>query len=310
MDHKDALEKLCRVCGRMVVTKSVKVKHLCKDYADKLTVVFGVSTQSDDENIHPRYFCHACKIVLMKASSTVVSYQHRTVVFMGWCSHVEGSCTVCQHFLSFKQGGRPRKVKRTPGRPPSVSPRYCIDHIHSVAPPPLPEPITVCNHHQQLSLSELVCPICCDIIRSPVELVTCESVVCAECICLWLQHKNELVCPCCYSNHLQNYTTTIRRATSLTLHFLGTLCVICDCCNEHVRLKSYSDHINNNCIPHTLEVSPDTSIVDILRQPMTSPLTPVEQKLQTSLARRSLSTINTEDSILQMKTGGRVSSKC
>ena len=53
------------------------------------------------------------------------------------------------------------------------------------------------------------------------------------CICLWLQHKNELVFPYYISNHLQNYTTTIRRATSLTLHFLSTICVVCDHCNEH-----------------------------------------------------------------------------
>ena len=94
MDHRDVLENLCKVCGRHVVTKSVKVKHLCTDYVDKLKAVFKILTSSDDANTHPQFSCHSCKIVLFKASSAVKPYQHRTVVFDEWCSHVEGCCSV------------------------------------------------------------------------------------------------------------------------------------------------------------------------------------------------------------------------
>ena len=72
---------LCRVCGRRVVTKSVKVKHLCTDYADKLQSVFGVSTSSDDKAAHPQHFCHACKIVMFKTSNSSKPYEPRTVLF-------------------------------------------------------------------------------------------------------------------------------------------------------------------------------------------------------------------------------------
>ena len=307
MDHRDALEKLCRVCGRHVVTKSVKVKHLCADCVDKLETVFRISTSSDDANTHPWFFCHSCKIVLLKASSTAKSYQHRTIVFGEWCSHNEGSCSVCQHYQMLQQGGRPKKVKRMPGRPPSISPRYCIDHIRDVAPPPLvplTEAITVCEHHQHLSLPELMCPICSDILRCPVELVTCGSVVCAECICSWLHHKGELECPCCYNDHLREYTA-IRQATALLLRLLGSLCVICSRCQSHVHLDVYNDHISSNCTTHYNQVSPETIVEDVINQPLTAPLTPIEQKLQTSLARRSISG-SPEESILQIKTGGRV----
>ena len=67
----------------------------------------------------------------------------------------------------------------------------------------------------------------------------------------------------------------------------------------------YNDHARSNCTTHSHQVSSSTSVVDVLSQPLTSPLTAVEQKLQTSLARRSLS--NSPDEVLQMKTGGRVS---
>ena len=87
--HKQYYTDNHRVCGRMVVTKSVKIKHLCKNYADKLGVLFCVSLdQMMTMSTRGIYFCHACKKILMKTSSTVVSYQHRTVVFMGWCSQV------------------------------------------------------------------------------------------------------------------------------------------------------------------------------------------------------------------------------
>ena len=286
------------------------MKHLCADYEHKLNEVFKISTLTDDPDTHPRFFCHSCKIVLLKASNAEKLYQHRTTVFEGWCKHVDGSCTVCQHYQSFQQRGRPKKVKHTAGRPPIISPRYCIDHVHAVAPPPLApltEVINVCVQHPHVALPELTCLICCEVLRCPVELVTCRSVVCAKCLCSWLQHSDKLACPCCYNHHLNEYSTGIRSASSLTLHLLGELCVICERCQGHVQLESYNDHVRSNCTTHSRQVSSATSVVDVLRQPLTSPLTPVEQKLQTSLARRSLS--DSPDEVLQMKTGGRVRHK-
>ena len=94
MDHSAALGRLCRVCGRLVVTKAVKVKHLCSDFKEQLMEVFQISIKSDSPDIHPQFFCHSCKIVLLKASSAVKQYQHMTVVFEGWCTHAEDSCQV------------------------------------------------------------------------------------------------------------------------------------------------------------------------------------------------------------------------
>ena len=74
MNHRETLERLCRVCGRQVVTEATKVKHLCADYVDKLVKVFQISTLSDDPDVHPRFFCHSCQLVLLKASSAVRQY--------------------------------------------------------------------------------------------------------------------------------------------------------------------------------------------------------------------------------------------
>ncbi len=288
---------MCRVCGRLLFTKSVKTKYLCKEFLEQLHTVFGISAESDDTTIHPIHFCHACKVVIHKFSS---SYQHRTAVFEDWCSHLDDSCAVCQHFNLILRGGRPKKAKRTPGRPPTISTRYCIERIREVAPPPLippHQPISVCEVHVHLPLSELNCPICCDLLNQPVELVTCRSTVCAECLCTWVQY-NQFVCPCCYDNHLKDFST-IKQAAPLVVTSTGSLCVVCGKCKNHMQLSTYKDH---HCRPLTPVVSPNTSVEDILHQPLSAPLTPIEQKLQTRLARRSL----TEESVLQLKTGGKV----
>ena len=180
MDHSVVLEKLCRVCGRSVVSKSVKTKYQCKIYLDGLKMVFGVDARQDNPLIHPQHFCHACKTVLHKA--TTRPFQHLTTPFEGWCHHVEGGCTVCTHYQAIYRGGRPKTKKRTPGRPPNISHQHCINHVRTIAPPPLQltsnEGMEVCSIHQLVPLAQLECSLCHSISCCPVELVTCGNVVC------------------------------------------------------------------------------------------------------------------------------------
>lgn len=94
MAHAEALEKLCRVCGKSLVTKTIKTKHLCSAHRESLRSVFAVDITHDDSTVHPRYFCNACKIVLHK--TLTIEYKNRTVVFAGWCEHLDDeSCTLC-----------------------------------------------------------------------------------------------------------------------------------------------------------------------------------------------------------------------
>ena len=242
MDHSGILERLCRVCGRLLVTKSVKSKYLCKDFCDQLHTVFEIEAKSDHPCIHPTHFCHACKVVVQKY--TKHSYQHRTSIFKEWCTHQEGSCCVCQHYSTFHTGGRPKKVKRTPGRPSMISIKCCIDRVREIAPPPLKQledQSHICRAHLHLPLAELSCPICKDVLNQPIQLVTCRSIVCAECMCDWLQHQDQLTCPCCYTDHLKDFNT-LQQAPSLVVSSIGSLCVVCGQCHNHMKLTTYGDH--------------------------------------------------------------------
>ena len=186
------MQGLWEVC---IVTKAVKAKYPCPEHEESFQVVFGINTSQDRPDVHPKYFCHACKNVLYRAKTD--GYQHKTEIFMGWNEHNNDSCNVCQHHDTLRKGGRPRKGQRTPGHPPSKSPRYCIQHILKIAPSTFVlEHYTtprICDEHQVVELEELQCPICCDILRSPVELTDCRSVVCAECCCSWIDYCEDLL---------------------------------------------------------------------------------------------------------------------
>lgn len=116
MDHRDVLERLCRICGRIAITKTMKTKYNCGEFLLELARAFGVSTEADDPNVHPEHFCHACKLILAKSTKSN-SHKHHAHTFAGWCAHSEDNCEVCEHFAGLQRGGRPKKGKRTPGRP-------------------------------------------------------------------------------------------------------------------------------------------------------------------------------------------------
>ena len=53
MDNKEALGRLCRVCSRQLVTKAMKVKHICADFKQYFMEVFQISTASDNPDVYP-----------------------------------------------------------------------------------------------------------------------------------------------------------------------------------------------------------------------------------------------------------------
>ena len=201
-----------------------------------------------------------------------------------------------------QRGGRPLKRVHK-GRPAAISTTYCTKHVEQlVSDQSSQPPYLVCHsdHHQVLDLSILKCTICCDLLNTPVELVTCGSNVCAGCLCAKLKQNDSLVCS---TTHLTDYST-IREASTLIQTMLGSVCVLCKKCHGHMRLKNLSEHAANSCSTHLLPVSP-VSVEQVLEQPATAPLTPLEEKLQTSLVKRSLST-SPDNRVVQLKTRGQV----
>ena len=114
--------------------------------------------------------------------------------------------------------------------------------------------------------------------RSPQQpnLVTCGAIVCSKCCCSWLEVKHELVCPCCYGDHLKD-AATIRPPCSLVLDTLSSISVACSRCKNKFPLSDYTPHLQSSC----QYVPVDGVLQEILHNPVTEPLSPVESALRT-----------------------------
>ena len=133
---------------------------------------------------------------------------------------------------------------------------------------------------------------------------TTPSRVGSNCCCTWLQHSTSTNCPCCFGNHLSDFST-VRPASPLLLNLVASACVVCTECGAHVRHDAYRESRCQTQCSATSQDSPDTSIGELLNRTTSTPLTPVEVKLQSRLIKRSLAS-SPEDNILHIKTGGQV----
>ena len=258
--HNNALKSLCRVCGYKLKKGGKATKqYLCSDNQQILKDEFGKNIHEDKPDIHPTTYCHPCRNVAYfkrKAREERKDYNPtRRVVH--WEGHTDRVCIVCTEFTAVNTGGRPRKAANKPGRPPKLSPLAAINHIRSIAPPPLTTRdnvlITVTD-----STMELMCPLCLDVVTSPVELLKCSTLVCAEFCCQWMRVSESLSCPCCYSDHMC-YHDSIRPAPQIALMVLGSMQVTCKQCKQRVRLKNHKGHTESMCKLHILPQEP-TSI--------------------------------------------------
>ena len=274
-EHVHHLAKICRICARLCTSTRRKVPiYSCISYTSDLLIVFGISISNDLPSTHPTSFCYLCYQTIAsykKALDSGRSYNVCTVVFDGWMSHNDDVCRVCEQGRKCNRGGRPKKIKLD-GRPPEIPMRNLVHHIGLIAPPLLvsftEEPPKLVGN---ASRDSAMCPLCLEVLNSPIELVTCGAIVCSKCCCSWLEVKHELVCPCCYGDHLKD-AATIRPPCCLALDTLSSISVACSRCKNKFPLSDYTPHLQSSC----QYVPVDGVLQEILHNPVTEPLSPVE----------------------------------
>ncbi len=302
-EHLLALAKHCRVCGNpFTKRKGVGCRRFsCSERKNDLQEVFGITVDNDLEALHPPSYCHPCNNIIYhtrKKSKEGKTYNPRKVI-VTWSAHSEHNCQVCLNISNHSVGGRPKKQVYTPGRPSKGSFLSVIQHIRSIAPPSFCQQETAISPH---SFSN--CPVCLEIVDRPIELKCGSgSLVCADCLCKWLHVSQTTSCPCCYSDHL-NDLDSIHPPTEMTLEALGSIEVTCYLCKKRGYLKYHKSHIESMCsttnFNHAL-LNP----LDLLSRPEDAALLPIEEKVQSTLIKRSMRNSHT----LQVKTGGQVRTK-
>ena len=208
-----------------------------------------------------------------------------------WEKHTNDNCTTCNLYEQSKKGGRP--CRRKIGHPSINEYHTVTNHLQSIAPRSFwPQ-----QSRALVSAIEpsIICPICLDIPDRPIELIPCNVHVCCECICAALEASRSISCPCCYDDHLSDFST-IRPVTPIINDVLKCTMHKCKLCHGNVILKNVIPHLSSNCKRFN-----DTSINSILSMPTTQPLTPIENRLTSHLVRRSV-----ENGVLEVKRQRKV----
>ena len=269
--HQTALKTLCRVCGQLLCKgkSTSRTGYLCKDSSTSLQTIFSIDIREDILSVHPDRYCHSCRNIIYftrQAAKEDKEYIPNMPKPVHWEAHTEPNCGVCN--MPKPKRGRPRKSTNS-GIPKCIPQHMAIKHVKDIAPisrgdSTLPTTIDV----------NLTCPICMEVVDQPIELTTCSTLVCAKCLCDWL--RNSFSCPCCYSPHMTDFST-IRPATVVQRVLTA--------------------------LQHSSSPPQQESVQEILDRPVSSPLTPLEEQLQTALVRRSL---KGSGSTVRVKTGGQV----
>ncbi len=277
-EHLAGLFRHCRVCGSPFTNKKGPSgrRYVCSDRHGDLLEVFGIDVKNDlEEEIHPQSYCHPCNNIIYhthKTASDGKLYNPKKVIAT-WSDHTEHDCPVCTSVRTHSLGGWPKKQFKS-GRPARGSFQLAIQHIKLIAPS------TFCKQEAVIPPSQgcfdCTCPICLQIIDKPIELTTCKRLVCADCLCQWLQLSQTTSCPCCYTAHL-NDLDTIHSPSEITLTALGSIEVTCCVCRKHGYLKHHKAHLDSMCVCQNFKpaaISPS----DLSNRPEELPLLAIDQR--------------------------------
>lgn len=180
----------------------------------------------DKKEIHPPRFCYGCYKVctkVEKAKKEGRDYTPRLTLFE-WGEHNE---TLSD---KFRKAGR--KAKKTPVGRPSHKTLDFVEHLKAKAPENASLDLEVretLSRHPRVD-GGLKCGLCNLIFDRPLQLVTCNMLVCMKC-CVGHAYKHtDFTCPC-GSGHTID-TSTVIPAPSVIITLLNGLEVTCEGCGR------------------------------------------------------------------------------
>ena len=162
MEHKEEihnkhLQRLCRLCGGIVLTsldiKKYNYKYKCTDFSMDIFTVFGIDISLDKENVHPKDFCHKCyKLIgrtLHEKSVDAINKLRARFSFIAWpdrSKHIKdySQCEVCERLACLLRGGRKKKAKGSTSKQANkVDPSSTVSSASEQPPSPFDQAATV-----------------------------------------------------------------------------------------------------------------------------------------------------------------------
>ena len=204
---------------------------------------------------------------------------------------------VCHHFRHIQAGGLPVE---TTGRPKDIV-RELTAELTAMAPPPFfsaPPPAI----HRQAN-SEILCPVCMDIVDQPLDLL-CGNLVCLHCCVGWVTSSARQDCLCCYNCLLHH----ARAPSRLTMTMIGSQLVECPRgCNRIVKLEYYQSHVQSKCrshFEHSILSPSRTTVREILDRDGVE-ATPTERMVAQHVVKKIMAEAG-KGQMIQLPTRGQV----
>ena len=252
--HQHALNKLCRVCGRIntkAYSSTSSIKNECINYAKELEIVFHQNIWKDDALVHPNKLCRSCERSLMHQRADSRSGPKETSVFDKWDKHTRtGHCPVCATFSKQQRGGRPQKRKRSGKGLSNVNkqhdtiPTGTIPCFNCLTPASSSELVPhnldiLSNSSSEATL--FICTICQCILGTPTVQTPCEHHFCAECLLAWFKHcaTNTVPCPICNTSVSIDDVNRCPRILRVQLTTLPTVCITCGTIGNLEQMKTH-----------------------------------------------------------------------
>ena len=248
--HQEALNKLCRVCGRLTTTGLHKNSStVCTNYTKEAERAFNINVWQDDALVHPRYLCWRCIRFLRHEASDSRSGPRETTIIT-WDKHSRtGKCDTCELYRTLCKGGRPIKRKRSGyGLPNCIRTQdvgtetsHCLTlNIPPYISQPVPHYLDIL--HSAADANLFICAICQCILGLPTVQTTCEHNFCADCLLAWFEYRqsNNVPCPICNTQVYIGDVTLCPRVLRVQLTTLPIVCCNCGTIGKLVSMKSHA----------------------------------------------------------------------
>ena len=161
------------------------------------------------------------------------------------------------------------------------TPADTVQHIKAIAPQKViknPNQPLLATTQVLSAMDELICPICLDVLRQPIQL-PCDRLVFATCLIEWI-HLNATYCPCCHSTTPLT-SKNLKPAVQIIQLLLYDVMVCCRSCDRSIKAIEYDSH---RC---------------------TESVTRQEMQLVSKVVHKMLDA--SKENIIQINTGGTVS---
>ena len=92
MEHSQALQKLCRLCGENI--NRYRVTYSCQAKKDDLCKAFQLNIDNDSDNVHPPNFCDSCYAIMVRKIKAIQDKKPyiQSLNIFSWSEHSHLTC--------------------------------------------------------------------------------------------------------------------------------------------------------------------------------------------------------------------------